>query len=125
MSAFLTGSQCYHKVLRKVIIDYMILYAQEFGAYSDRDIVEYIIDSKMTEDGKYMTDEELRAFSTLLNTKVVSYSPVPAMNDTFHWIFISPSDQIAKDLQPTPSALYIDNREIHWEPVLSVHNTNP
>jgi hypothetical protein len=113
MSYMVSGVQSYHADIRQTLVHYMLTNYELFEGYLDESLTGYLNKTEMWQCGKWGTDNEIRAFATLLSTNVFVYC---RYGDRKCWIKYPPMDSEAN------SNMYMLHHNDHYEPVLDVEH---
>jgi len=113
----LCGAADHHQKVRDVIVTYMSADANStmFSQYIGKQVMTYLTDSHMHNEGIWATDVEIVASATLLQTSIYVYSDV---SGEARWFRYKPL--VTKDKGSCNENIYITNLHQHFERVVAV-----
>lgn len=115
ISYILTGSETNHTLLREKVVHHMnSALSEQLRGYLNQDVIGYVENSRIGNDGVWATDAEVMATANLLGCDIVIHTKV---NDSIDWLTYPASF----DLQSTTEyALYLENKHEHFDVVISL-----
>ena len=110
VSYIFTGTQDNHNILRSKLVSHMKKIDKQLQNYLDRNVDEYLDDSRMIDDGVWATDAEIFATANLLNVDIHVHT------GTGWWTYPAGFSNYKK----AGFNIYLQNLSDHYIVVLSV-----
>lgn len=115
ISFSLTNSEAFHNVIRNAVCVHMMENGEMFKRYlnGDQSIENYLLSTRMTEEGIWATEVEIFVTAHLLNVDILTFS-------RGRWLRFA-VDELDPSLRIRTEAIYLNHQHNHYNIVLSVN----